>query len=91
MLNLSLAVCEAITPRKNSQNLMTLLCVTQLQATMGVHKKYIKLKGKIHQMNISKYIYSIKLYSMLPSIRTVAVSGHLKQKLNFRGALFSSR
>ena len=30
MLNLSLAVYEAITPRKNSQNLMTLLCVTQL-------------------------------------------------------------
>ena len=27
MLNLSLAVYEAITPRKNSQNLMTLLCV----------------------------------------------------------------
>ena len=30
-------------------------------------------------------------YSMLPSIRTVPVSGHLKQKLNFWGALFSSR
>ena len=30
MLNLSLTVYEAITPRKNSQNLMTLLCVTQL-------------------------------------------------------------
>ena len=28
MLNLSLAVYEAITPSKNSQNLMTLLCVT---------------------------------------------------------------
>ena len=28
MLNLSLAVYEAITSRKNSQNLMTLLCVT---------------------------------------------------------------
>ena len=53
MLNLSLAVYEAITPRKNSQNLMTLLCVIHAvkQATMGVHKKYIKLKTKIHQMN----------------------------------------
>ena len=30
-------------------------------------------------------------YSMLPSIRTVPVSGHLKHKLNFWGALFSSR
>ena len=30
-------------------------------------------------------------YSMLPSIRTVPVSGHLKQKLSFWGALFSSR
>ena len=30
-------------------------------------------------------------YSMLPSIRTVPVSGHLKQKLNFWGALFSFR
>ena len=30
-------------------------------------------------------------YSMLPSIPTVPVSGHLKQKLDFWGALFSSR
>ena len=51
MLNLSLAVYEAITPNKNSQNLMTLLCNPVKQATMGVHKKYIKLKAKIHQMN----------------------------------------
>ena len=36
MLNLSLAVCEAITPNKNSP---------VKQATMGVHKKYIKLKA----------------------------------------------
>ena len=28
--------------------------------------------------------------AMLPSIRTVPVSEHLKQKLNFWGALFSS-
>ena len=32
MLNLSLAIYEAIASRKNSQNLMTLLCVTQLRA-----------------------------------------------------------
>ena len=52
MLNLSLAVYEAITPRKNSQNLMTLLCVTQLNSQRWVFiKKYIKLKTKIHQMN----------------------------------------
>ena len=30
-------------------------------------------------------------YSTLPSIRTVPVSGHLKQKVNFCSALFSSR
>ena len=34
---------------------------------------------------------SIRRYSMLPSIRTVPVSGHLKQKLNSWGALFSYR
>ena len=62
MLNLSLAVYEAVTPRKNAQNLMTLLCVTQLNRQRGVFiKKSIKLKAKIHQMNFEKYIYSIKL------------------------------
>ena len=40
MLNLSLAVYEAITSRKNSQNLMTLLCVTlQLNRQRGVFIK----------------------------------------------------
>ena len=52
MLNLCLAVYEAITRRKNSQNLMTLLYVTQLNRQRLVFvKKYIKLKTKIHLMN----------------------------------------
>ena len=52
MLNLSLAVGEAITPRKNSQNLMALVWNPVKQATMDVHKKkYLKLKAKTHQMN----------------------------------------
>ena len=29
----------------------TIVCNPVKQATMGVHKKYIKLKTKIHQMN----------------------------------------
>ena len=52
MLNLSLAVYEAITPRKNSQNLMTLLCVTQLNRQ---HWVFIK---KIHQTNYKKLKYT---------------------------------
>ena len=52
MLNLSLAVYEATTPRKKSQNLMTLLCATQLNRQLWVFiKKYIKLKTNLHQMN----------------------------------------
>ena len=39
MLNLSLAIYKAIAPRKNSQNLMTLLCVTQLNRQRGVFIK----------------------------------------------------
>jgi len=33
-------------------------------------------------------LFLIKPYSMFPSIQPVPVSGHLKQKLNFWGALF---
>ena len=52
MLNLSLAVYEAIAPRQNAQNLMTLLCVTQLYRQRGLFiKKSIKRTAKIHQMN----------------------------------------
>ena len=51
MLNLSLAVYEAIIPRKNSQSDYTIVCNPVKQATMGVQKKYIKLKTKTHQMN----------------------------------------
>ena len=29
----------------------TIVCNPVKQATMGIHKKYIKLKTKIHQMN----------------------------------------
>ena len=45
MLNLSLAVYEAITPRKNSQNLMTLLCVTQLNRQRWVFIKIHQTKN----------------------------------------------
>ena len=49
MLNLSLAVFEAITAHKNSQKLMTLLCVTELNRQRWVFRKNISTK--IHQVN----------------------------------------
>ena len=39
MLNLSLVVFEAITPSKNPENLMTLLCVTQFKRQRWVFIK----------------------------------------------------
>ena len=52
MLNLSLAVYEAITPRKQPTIVSSDFVSNPVkQATMGVHKKYIKLKTKIHHMN----------------------------------------
>ena len=52
MVNLSLAVYEAITPRKQlTKSNDTIVGNSVKQATMGVHKKYIKLKTKIHHMN----------------------------------------
>ena len=52
MLNLSLAVYEAITTRKQlTKSDDTIVGNPVKQATMVVHKKYIKLKTKIHQMN----------------------------------------
>ena len=62
MVNLSLAVYEAITPRKQlTKSNDTIVGNPVKQATMGLHKKYIKLKTKIHHMNFEKYTYSIKL------------------------------
>ena len=62
MVNLSLAVYEAITTRKQlTKSNDTIVGNPVKQATMGVHKQYIKLKPKIHHMNFQKYIYFIKL------------------------------
>ena len=47
-------------------------------------------KSPIRNDFVPAYLRATR-YSMLPSIRTVPVSGHLKQKLNFWGAIFSSR
>ena len=59
MVNLSLAVYEAITPRKQlTKSDDTIVCNPVKQTTMGVHKKYIKLKAKIHQSEfVKKYLF----------------------------------
>ena len=46
---------------------------------------------ELQPVNSVKLSFVNNGYSMLPSIRTVPVSGHLKQKLNFSGALFTYR
>ena len=52
MLNLSLAVYRSNYPKqKLTKSDDIIVCNPVKQATMGVHKKYIKLKTKIHQMN----------------------------------------
>ena len=52
MVNLSLAVYEAITTRKQlTKSNDTIVGNPVKQATMGVHKQYIKRKAKIHHLN----------------------------------------
>ena len=52
MLNLPLAVYEAITPGKKLTKFDDTIVFNPVkQATINVHKKYIELKTQIHQMN----------------------------------------
>ena len=52
MLNLSSAVYWSNYPKQKLKKSDDIIVYNPVkQATLGVHKKYIKLKAKIHQMN----------------------------------------
>ena len=70
---------------------------TQIWSKMQILESYAEFEGFAHiagrynlppsqprfLARLPRWQKTHKMYSMLPSIRTVPVSGHLKQKLNF--------